>query len=372
VTARDGPDRARKVAPQPGGDSGGVASTEGPVPAESAKLNRRLLEGLLREDGTGFQFFQAVRLLERLRPDRGRIGHFTNPSEEVARFRVPPSLAFPPAEIQSTALPREESEQAELAANFMGLVGPLGVMPFEYTLLVARETAGGHGALADFLNIFEHRFLSLFYRAWKKYRVWVGYEEGDGHTDPFTDHLLDCVGQGLPAFREHLPFDERVLLHYASLLLAPHRSAVALEQLISDYFGVTASVEQFVGDWYGLRGQDLCEISEEADGFNVLGAGAVVGDEIHDLHSRVRIRLGPLSRKEFENFLPGRAGHRELAALTRFYGQDQYDFEVQLVLERQGVPRLELGGGEEHELGWLTWVRSAPFERDADETVLAL
>ena len=345
---------------------------ESGTPAASAAPNRKLLEGLLRQEATGFEFFQAVRLLEGLRPDAGRVGEFTDPAEEAVRFRVHPSLTFPASEIQELDLPRDSEEQPEITANFMGLVGPLGVLPLEYTLLVAREQAAGNQALPDFFNIFEHRLISLFYRAWKKYRPAIRYEEQDGFTDPLTRHLFDCVGLGLPEFRDHLPFDERVLLYYSSLLLAPHRSATALEQLVEDYFGVEASVQQFVGQWHSLQKRDLCEISDDADGFNVLGGGAVVGDEVHDLHSTVRIRIGPLEPEEFDRFLPGRDAHEELAALTRFFGQGQYDFEVQLILKKDKVPPIELGGEQECELGWLTWVRSAPMTRDADETILAL
>lgn len=348
------------------------AAAEAPsTPAESAPENRRVLEQLLKDEATGFEFFQAVRLLERLADGR-RVGEFTDPADEVARFRVPPSLAFPPAEIRSLEVPRGEAGPADVVANFMGLVGPLGVLPREYTLQVAHEDREGNPALGDFFNIFEHRFISLFYKAWKKHRFTVNYEESDGSSDPLTQHFYDFVGQGLASFRGHLPLDERALIFYSNLLLAPHRGAVALEQLISDYFGVDATVEQFIGGWHPLRADDLCAVTEEPSPSNVLGGGATVGDEVWDLHSRVRLRLGPLDRDEFENFLPGQPGHEELAAIARFFGQGRYDFEVQLVLKRDRVPPVVLGGEEPGRLGWSTWVRSAPFERDADETVLVL
>lgn len=340
------------------------------TPVESAPENRRVLEDLLREEATGFQFFQAVRLLERLRPDKGKVGEFTDPAEEVAHFKVRPSLAFPAAEVHSIDLPTDPEERTEMVANFMGLVGPLGVMPLEYTQLVAAEASSGNKALADFLNIFEHRMISLFYRAWKKNRFTVNYEEQAG-SDALTQHLFDFVGLGLDSFRGHLPFDDRTLLYYANLLQS-QRGAVALEHVVQDYFGVDATVEQFVGQWHTLRDDDLCEVSEEPSPSNALGSGALVGDEVWDLHARVRIRIGPLDRESYENFLPGNPGHLELQALTRFFGQGQYAFEAQLVLKHDRVPPLVLGGEDRSHLGWSTWVRSAPFEHDADETVLVL
>lgn len=341
--------------------------------AERAPENRKLLERLLREEATGFEFFQAVRLLERIRAHRAPIGGFHNPSEEVARFRVPPSLAFPPAQIRELDLPRDPDERAEVEANFMGLVGPLGVLPHDYTLLVAAERSEGAGALGDFLNLFEHRLISLFYRAWKKHRVTVDYEEGDGSDDAVTRHLFDFVGQGLTSFRGHLPVDERTLLFYTSLLVAPQRGAAALEQWVSDYFGVPVEVKQFVGQWHPLAAHDQCALDEDATTPSTrLGGGATVGDEVWDLSSRVRLRIGPVDRETFESFLPGRDAHAELQAMARFYGQGHYDFEVQLVLERDRVPAVVLGEGAPGQLGWSTWVRSAPFDRDADDTVLTL
>jgi type VI secretion system protein ImpH len=180
---------------------------------------------------------------------------------------------------------------------------------------------------------------------------------------------------GLPATRDGLPFEENALVFYAGLLSAPQRSAVALEQLLGDYFEVPVKVRQFEGAWYSLPGRDLCAVGEEANGpSSQLGKGAVVGDEIWDPQSRIRIRIGPLSFQEYQRFLPTGDGYARLRALTRFFGNDEYEFELQLVLAAEEVPGCVLGSDDLHPqpLGWSTWVRSTEFARDADETVLTL
>ncbi len=100
----------------------------------------------------------------------------------------------------------------------------------------------------------------------------------------------------------------------------------------------------------------------------------MVGDEIWDPQARVRVRIGPLSRERFNEFLPGGEGHRALSAFTDFFGRGELDFEVQLVLARDDVPPVILGGeGDEvTPLSWCTWIRTRPFTRDADETTLTL
>jgi len=102
--------------------------------------------------------------------------------------------------------------------------------------------------------------------------------------------------------------------------------------------------------------------------------GAVAGDEIWDQQARVRIRIGPLPRDQFDRFLPTGPAAEELRGLVRFFGHDQYDFEVQLVLQGDEVPGCTLGADApiDQPLGWSTWIRSAAFRRDADETVLKL
>ena len=73
-----------------------------------------------------------------------------------------------------------------------------------------------------------------------------------------------------------------------------------------------------------------------------LGEHTVVGDEIWDPQARVRLRIGPLSREKYEEFLPGGQAHKTLKALTSFFGDGQFDFEAQLVLKKEHVPPVVL------------------------------
>jgi type VI secretion system protein ImpH len=342
----------------------------GRVPEVEAGVDLSELEAELAGDARSFSFFQAIRLLKRLYRERAVVGGFGDPAREVARFTVPPSISFPASEIQ--ALELRADEPAQMTVNFMGLTGPLGVLPYYYTLLVADRVAARDRALKDFLDIFHHRIISLFYRAWERSRFAVTYERGE--RDRATEHLLDLIGLGLSSHQDHMAVRDDVLLFYSGLLAPERRSAIGLEQLLEDYFQVPVEVEQFVGGWYPLSTETQTSVGDETSASSQLGLGAVAGDEIWDQQARVRIRIGPLTREQYDQFLPTGSAYEPLRDLTRFYCDDQFDFEVQLVMAGDEVPGCVVGADEEVALplGWSTWIRTAPSERDADEAVLRL
>lgn len=351
-------------APDPA--AGDAAAATVPWPVHLAPLL-----SALRREPTSFDFFQAVRILERLRPDREAPGRFADPSAEVVRFTIPPSLAFPPSEIHSLEVPDEE--RATMSVNFMGLTGPLGILPYEYTLLLADRARARDHAIGDFFDIFNHRIISLFYRAWKKNRATVCYD--DPAVDRLSEHLLDLSGQGLAAQHRHVSPLQRTLLFYVGLLAPQARGAVALERLLEDVFGVRVQVDQFIGGWYPLETANRCAVGEESEYSTQLGVGVVAGDEVWDQQSRVRIRLGPLSKSEYAEFLPTGSAHALLRWLVRYFSRDAFEFEVQLVLDRDAVTGCTLGqtGPAGQPLAWSTWIRTKPtFSRDPDETVFSL
>ena len=170
------------------------------------------LEQLLRTNPTAFEFFQLVRVLERLSPGRRPVGLFSEPSDEVAQFVVNPETAFPASEVYSLDLPG--GGPATVAVNFMGLTGPEGVLPYYYSLLVSERLRSRDPALRDFLDLFHHRIISLFYRAWEKYRFGVAYERD--RQDRFTRHLKDLVGLGAGALQDRLGIRDEQLDHFAA------------------------------------------------------------------------------------------------------------------------------------------------------------
>jgi type VI secretion system protein ImpH len=362
------------VAPPP-------ASSPWPSPTPSAPPAPAPLwpsgfETLLAEEACTVDFFQAVRLLERLRSDRLPVGGHGEPAAETARFGVPPVLAFPAAEIAGLAA-HDDGGPSRVQVTFLGLTGPTGVLPHHYTIRAGERARAHDGALQDFYDLFHHRVLSLYYRAWSKYRPAIAYERGDVVRDRASACLRELAGLGAAAGLR-LPLDDETLLFYLGLLLLPTRPAAALEQLLADYFGVAVAVEQFVGAWYPLARADQSALDDAGDEPALLGAGAVVGDEVWDPQVRVRLRLGPLTRAQYASFLPTGRAHAPLRALARLYVGESLDVEVQLVLARDEVPGCTLGPapGEADDappqLGWGTWIRTAPFGRDPDETLLML
>lgn len=333
------------------------------------------LMGRLLDVPYEFDFFQAVTLLERLRPERAAVGSFADPNDEVVRFETPSTVAFPASEI--VALEDGDGDApARMMVNFLGLTGPQGTLPLDYSLYASNRTRVGDYALKDFFGLFEHRIISLFYRAWVKTHA-AATSAGSASADAaaasgdwLTKLLLAIVGLDTVGLLGRQPIDDESLLYYAGLIGMPSRSAVALEQLLSDYLDAPCQVEQFVGAWYPLASSAQTAVGDETA---LLGGGAVAGDEVWDQQGRIRIRIGPLTRARYDQFLPGGAMHDAVGALTRFFGNDQFDFEIQLVLARDEAPVVALGAeGAPVPLGWCTWLRTAPLDHDPDDAIFTL
>ena len=325
------------------------------------------VEELLRSEPYRFEFFQAIRLLERMTPDRKPLGRFTNPSDEVARLGAYPSLSFPASEIQS--IDWLEGKPPSLAVNFMAVTGPQGPLPHFYTTLMLARLRSGDRTLRDFLDLFHHRMLSFFYQAWEKYRFAVSYERGE--RDRFSHHLLDLIGLGTLGLQERLAVPDDAFLFFAGILGQRPHSAHALELLLNDYFEVPFEVIQLVGGWFRLDDTTECCIGERSTPSEQLGLGAVVGDEVWNQQARARIRIGPVDLENYLDFLPNGSAYEPLRALLRFWTNEEIDFEVQLILEREEVPRCQLGGEGDGapQLGWVTWMKSKPMERHPEETI---
>jgi type VI secretion system protein ImpH len=356
------------------------------------------VEQRLYREPYSFDFFQAVRLMQRLAVERVPVGLAGPPPREVVRFRALPSLEFPASMVHTLQASTAEQPVPTMFVTFLGLHGPSGVLPRHYTDMVLRMERERRGeerrALRDWFDLFNHRFISLFYRAWEKYRFWLAYERGEQNRDEpdaFTRCLYSFAGMYTGGQRGRLRVEavevggersrvlgrveDQAIAHYAGLFANKHRTAAGLNRLLSDYFGLPARAEQFVGQWLALEEMAQTRLGDP-EGNALLGMNAIAGEKVYDVQGKFRLRLGPLTYKQFLDFLPDRSPGPEhkafwlLAHLTRLYVGAEFDVEVQLVLLAGQVPECQLGDEwPGPRLGWNTWLNSQQPQGDATEAV---
>lgn len=349
------------------GDSSPSITLPGNASSDRAEAEYRNVRKMLDDEPFRVGFFQAVRLLQKMDAELKPVGYFITPQEETIRFSALTSLNFPPSEIHD--LKFNENGQASMTVEFMGLCAAISVMPAPYTeFLISRAQDRDHG-MEDFLNIFNHRMISLFYRGWEKYRFFIEYERTQ--KDKLSRLLLDLLGLGTKGLRERGGIPDSAYLSNAGLLARHIRSAASLQQVLEDYFGVSVSIRQFVGAWRKLGLEDQTCFTGAGGANEQLGVGVVAGDEVWDHHGRIRISLGPMGIKQYLSFLPGQEAYKELVAWLNFYSNGSYESEVQLILTREDAPSCELGvaGAKRPQLGLVSWLKTKPLDRDPADAI---
>lgn len=333
------------------------------------------LEDILLERPWDFDFFQAVRLLGLMYPERRLIARLNQPLDDIVRFHAHLSMFFPPSSIRDLQPDKRDDGPLHMTVAFMGLTGPQGILPSHYTeYLIARGYVKDHSAAA-FFDLFNHRLVSLFYLAWEKHNFPIVHEREEKlKTGPrwFTQYLYDLIGMGTTGMRGRLGVPDSSLLLYAGLLAQQPHSAAALEGMLRDYFGVPVGIQQFVGKWFALADDTLAFLNDGGL-HNQLGFGAVAGDLVWNQQARFRIRVGPLSWERFNSFLPGGPALEELSALARHFVNQTMEFEVQLVLRAEEVPWCWVETGTESpRLGLSSWLKTEEFRRDAGDLVMTV
>ena len=317
--------------------------------------SRSVAEGLF-EEGHRFAFLQAVRLLEELYDERTPPGEGVDPKREVVRFRHAVRLDFPPGDVEEVR-PATKGEPAEMVVNVLGLGGALGPLPSPVTELIVERSFRKDTALRDFLDIFNHRLVSLLYRARKKYRPALDSRSPD--RGRIATVLYAFLGLGTPHLQARTALQDRALLPYAGLAVDRYRSTAGLVRLIEDYFGVPADVVPFAGRWDTIEDDDVTRIGAAGQN-HVLGVGAVLGRKLWSDDAGFEIELGTLTFDQFLSFLPNGRAFKALVAMVQFYVRDELAFAFRLTLAAGEVPELRLSTAEGAFLGWTSWLKRRP------------
>lgn len=339
-----------------------------------------LIEALAKKPHA-FDFFQALRRIECAHTELPRIGTAVSVSEEPVRLAQEPAVEFAPA-----ALTRFESAATAkvptLYTRFFGLFGPNGALPLYLTEYArnpltavpekyARERYTGNrtrpsaAPLVAFSNLFHHRFLSLFYRAWAQAQPTVQLDRPD--SDRFASFVGAFIGISDKSLRNCNAVPDHAKLFFAGHLGRQVRNADGLAAMLTGFFRVPVKVEQFVGHWMSLPTHERTALGNRSHGWG-LGQGAVIGKRVWDRQHKIRIVLGPLSASQYQSFLPDGANFLALRDLLRTYTCQEMERDVRLVLKRAEVPGTPLGSATQ--LGWTTWLRPRSALLDAEDLVL--
>ena len=295
-----------------------------------------------------FDFFEVLRAFEREYHLKPRIGDNAARDEEILLLGQDPYVEFPASNI--SRFERDGRGRFRLYSKFLGLLGPQGALPLHTTLEAKLFQESGDDAFIKFLDLFNHRFLQLFFRVWSDARP-TGQHDRAGE-DHFAEYVGSTVGIGSPPYRRRDSLPDLSKLALAGLLGPAVKSASRVESMLEHVFGVKTEVRQMIGTWLKLEKADQTALGGANAG---LGLEAMMGSSVYTVQDKFQIRLTVDGLAQFEQFLPGGGYFDKLVDLIYFYIGDLLEYEVRLLLPAEDAEPVKLGSFGR--LGWTTWMR---------------
>ena len=331
--------------------------------APEKRLQTTGVEDRLFEEYYNYSFYQAVHLLETFSPEKKKLGTTLQPGKEAVRFSVKPGLAFPASDISRLAPAKDDTQPAQMEVAFMGLIGPAGVLPHCYNELALERVSKKDQTLVDFLNIFHHRLISLFYLAWKKNKFSINFQPGA--RDRLSKNLLSLCGLGTKALRGRIGLPEESLSYFSGLLSRQVPTAAAIQSTVEHFSGTKAEIEQFVQRLIPLDDDDQTRIGKANC---ALGIDTICGTRVWECQTKFRVSLLSMKLADFKRFLPDGDLHRPIFSLVKYMVGMEYEFDMIFYLKKEEVPDCSLGqlGSQASRLGWTTWIKSSDFQYKED------
>jgi type VI secretion system protein ImpH len=303
-----------------------------------------------------YEFFQALRLIEAFHADKPRLGTARRPADEPLRLGQSADLGFAPASLAKLDL-QDRSGKPRLEVRFFGVFGPNGPLPLHMTSYAReRKLHKGDETLGRFADMFHHRMLLLFYRAWAQAQPGASLDRPE--DDRFATYVGSLAGVGGAAWQNRDAVHDHARLAFSGVLSRQARNADGLSRLLAAYLGMAVRIESFVGRWMPLPLGDRTRIGRKGASRRLstaqLGASAVLGQAVFDRQHHFRIHIGPLDLPAFEALLPTGSALPAVQALVRQYIGLELGWDLRLELKNADVPTSQ--PGRHGRLGWTTWL----------------
>jgi len=351
------------VVTDPEQDAPAAGPAQPPMPAGGAAsgLAPEFWRALEREP-YAYDLFNTLRWIDARAGARAPLGRDTVARNEPVRLRQEPSMAFAPSTL-SSARPARDGRPPELSIYSFGLFGPNGPLPLHLTEY-ARERMHHYGdrTLSGFADIFHHRLILLFYRAWADAQSTVSL---DRKEERFTRYVASLLHMGVPSMLRRDTVMDHAKYFMAGHLLRQTRNPEGLKQILQAFFAVPVRIAEFVPQWIRLEPSQRLGLG----GAQGLGRDTILGVAVRDAQHKFRIELGPLGRADYASFLPGGRRARQLTHWVRDYIGVELAWDVRPVLKRQEVRGIKLGARQP--LGLSSWLgKRRPEQGDARDLVL--
>jgi type VI secretion system protein ImpH len=294
-----------------------------------------------------FDYFAVLRQLERMFQDQPRIGDSAVLREEFVRFGQDPFMGFPASNLARVA--QGEDRPLRIFVKYLGLLGPQGALPLATTEEAYQYMLAQDDAFPRFLDIFNHRFVQLFFRAWADSRPIAQHDRPD--IDRFVAYVGSAVGVGSKPYQNLDSVPDAAKLQFAGLTGAQAKSASRLAGAICGLFNVKAEIEEFVGTRLVIEAAEWTILGER---YNVLGGDALLGRTVYSVQDKIRVRIFTTSLAQYIRFLPTGDLCEPLADFLFFYNGEQLEWDVELAIPSGAGAPIRLGGFGQ--LGWTTWM----------------
>ncbi|MDG1886099.1 MAG: type VI secretion system baseplate subunit TssG [Alphaproteobacteria bacterium] len=311
------------------------------------------IEALLLEQPEQFDFYQAVRLLESIAAQRSPGDPSKMKLDDVVRFAAKVSQEFPTSDIEGLEYSEEGNAPAKMMVNFMGLAGAHGPLPSPITQRILMGNRTSNEAAAAFLDIFNNRLISLFYKTQAQHSANLARVLPNQH--PVGQGVLSLIGLGEGASRDRLLIPDLALMRFSGLLASRPISKMGLEKLISNLFDIPTKVTSFVGRWLRIDNSQKTRIGKDGKN-NRLGVDTIIGERAWEQAGGIEIELGPLSKTDFPDFLMGGKRFDPLADLIEFSVEKNLTIRLRLIIARDARPQARLQRSNPMRLGWSSWL----------------
>lgn len=329
--------------------------------ATAVRYSDLTIEELLYTQTYEFDFNQAIRILQALTPDSVPLGEGSDPSHEAVTIKSRVTLSVSSSDLYS--LKKNEAALLPiLTVNFLGIAGIQGPLPIPYTEIILERGRNKDTALQDFLDVFNHRLVSLWYKVRKK--IILGIDQVTPDKTNIGKTLLDFIGLESPALRNRLSISDNVILSNAGLLWHKSRSIRGLKILLKAFFRKEIHITEFIGTWNKGDPLDFTRIGKGGN-FNILGQNTILGRKSWNQAAGIVISVGPVPWFDFIQYFPKNIHYQVMTDLCLFYLGIEKKIYLDVYVQKETVPPIALN--RTFRLGvdtWLTPGNGVGFKED--------